>query len=562
MTVAITWILIGLAALAILIVIVARFYERSNREVSLVKTGIGGRKVVMDGGTIVVPYFHQVTRVNMQTLRLDVTRKGEAALITHDRLRVDVEVAFYLSVIASGEGIARAAQTLGDRTFHPDKLRDLIEGKLVDALHSSAARVTMDDLHENRGGFVAEVRDSLAESLARNGLELDSVSLTALDQTPFRTLDENNVFNAAGMRKLAEVIAKSRKERAEIDADAEVSVRKAAMGVTKRKLEIELEEQEAEISQIQQIETLRAAQMAEVVKRKADSERESARARILMEQDIRAADIARERAVAEAEIAKEKEIEEAQIARERDIEIANQDRRIIIARKSQEELKARAGMDLAKADAVRMEEGIITARQVAEAERRKQIAVLGAQQEGEIQGTRLRMGALAEKDAAADRAQARIQQARAEAESMETRSAAKKSEMLAEAEGKRALIDAENAMEAHVASLKAELARIEALPGVVAEMVKPAEKIDSIKIHSISGLGIGGAGKESGAGQKPVFSQALDSILEMAVQLPALRKIGQELGFSLDEGLADVFSGKSSKSTKKNTAEEEDSKDK
>ena len=561
MTVAITWILTGSGLLAILIVLIARFYERSNREISLVKTGIGGRKVVMDGGTIVIPYFHEVTRVNMQTLRLEVTRKGEAALITHDRLRVDVEVAFYLSVIASAEGISQAAQTLGNRTFHPEKLRELIEGKLVDALHSAAARVTMDDLHENRGAFVADVRDGLAESLARNGLELDSVSLTALDQTPFRTLDENNVFNAVGMRKLAEVIAKSRKERAEIDADAEVSVRKAAMGVTKRKLEIELEEQEAEISQIQQIETLRAAQMAEVVKRKADSERESARARILMEQDIRAADIARERAITEAEIAKEKEIEEAQIARERDIEIANQDRRITIARKSQEELKARAGMDLAKADAVRMEEGIITARQIAEAERRKEIAVLGARQEGEIQGTLLRMGALAEKDAAADRAQASIEQARAEAEAMETRSAARKSEMLAEAEGKRALIEAENAMEKHIASLKAELARIEALPGVVAEMVKPAEKIESIKIHNISGLGTGFSGGESGAGHKPPVSQALDSILEMAVKLPALRKIGQELGFSLDEGLADVFGRERPKSTDATSKEKEDPED-
>lgn len=151
MNVEFTWILAGLAVLAVLIVIYARFYERSNREIALVKTGIGGRKVVMDGGALVIPYFHEVSRVNMQTLRLEVNRSGGAALITNDRLRVDVGVAFYLSVIATPEGIARAAQTLGNRTFDADKLRDLIEGKLVDALRSVAAGMTLDELHENRG---------------------------------------------------------------------------------------------------------------------------------------------------------------------------------------------------------------------------------------------------------------------------------------------------------------------------------------------------------------------------------------------------------------------------
>ncbi|MDP1533805.1 MAG: SPFH domain-containing protein, partial [Rubrivivax sp.] len=265
MSLIITWTLVVLLVLVIAVVLLARFFERATRETSLLRTGLGGRRVVMDGGVVAIPYFHQVSRINMQSLRLEVGRSGEAALITKDRLRVDVGVEFYVSVLASEEGIARAAQTLGNRTFDAAKLRELIEGKLIDALRAVAARFTMDDLHENRGRFVAEVRDSLLESLARNGLELDSVSLTALDQTPFKALDENNAFNAVGMRKLAEVIATSKKERAAIDADAEVSVRRAAMDAARRKLQIDLEEQTAQIAQVQQIETLKAAQMTEVV---------------------------------------------------------------------------------------------------------------------------------------------------------------------------------------------------------------------------------------------------------------------------------------------------------
>ena len=503
---AISWVIAGLIALAIIITILARLYVRSTREVSLVRTGVGGRKVIMDGGTIAIPYFHEISRVNMQTLRLEVSRTDGAALITKDRMRVDVVLAFYISVINSEEGVARAAQTLGSRTFHPEKLRELIEGKLVDALRTSAANTTMDDLHENRGKFVEDIHTNLSESLTRNGLELDSVSLTALDQTPFRHLDEDNAFNAVGMRKLAEVIAKSKKERASIDADAEVAVRKAAMEASKQKLQIELEEQEAEIAQVQQIESLKASQLAEVVKRKAESEKESALARIAMEETIRMADIAREQTLKEAEI-----------VRERNIEIATQERQIIIAKKSQEESKARGEADAARAKAITEAESILTAREVAEAQRRKAVAMIVAEQT----------------------AQASVVSAKGEAEATERMAVAKKTELKSMAEGQQAVIKAENEIKPHIASMKVDLAKVETMPKVVAEMVKPAEKIDSIKVHNISGFGANQNAGGEGFKRSPVNS-VVDSIMDMAVQLPVLKKLGEELGLDLETEMENI----------------------
>jgi flotillin len=50
--------------------------------VSLVKAGVGGRKVVIEGGTRAIPYFHEISRGNMQTQRLNVHCPGNASLIT------------------------------------------------------------------------------------------------------------------------------------------------------------------------------------------------------------------------------------------------------------------------------------------------------------------------------------------------------------------------------------------------------------------------------------------------------------------------------------------------
>ncbi|MEO1725216.1 MAG: SPFH domain-containing protein, partial [Pseudomonadota bacterium] len=240
---------VPIVAIVVLLVFVglvlARLYRRSTREVSLVKTGAGGRRVIMDGGTIVIPLLHEISPVNMKTLRLEVRRWGEGSLITKDRMRVDVGVEFYVSVQANEDGIAKAAQTLGDKTFNIEGLREMIEGKLVDGLRSVAAKMSMDELHENRAEFVQQVQNAVSEDLLKNGLMLETVSLTALDQTPFDSLDENNAFNAIGMRKLAEVIAESKKRRAEIDAEAETAVRQSAMEAAKRKLTIDREEEEA-----------------------------------------------------------------------------------------------------------------------------------------------------------------------------------------------------------------------------------------------------------------------------------------------------------------------------
>ena len=501
------WIVLIIVVLAVFIALAAWFYERATNEVSLVRTGIGGRKVVIDGGTLAIPYFHEVSRVNMQTIRMDVSRTGESALITKDRMRIDVGAEFYASVIPDSAAITRASQTLGKRTFQPDQLKSLIDGMMVDALRAVAAQMTMDELHENRSEFVREVHSALTDTLAKYGLQLDSVSLTALDQTPFSSLDENNAFNAVGMRRLAELIAKSKKERAEIEGETAVAVRRAEVEANQRRLEIDLEQRRAEIAQTQEIETLLAAQLTEVARRKADAERDAAHARIRMEQEIQAASIQRELQVREAEI-----------AQLRALEMAEQDKTIQIAAKSQEESKAKADATSARSALVRAEEDIRTLKEMAEAERRKSLAVLAAEQDAEANATRSRITAAADQDVAKVKGVIK----REEAASM-------KVYRLAEAEAEAAKIKAENSRSADLMALETERLRLEKMPTIISEMVKPAEKIKGININQVTGLGRGGDGETSSA-----TGQAISSILDMAISLPAMKKIGDQIGLNLD----------------------------
>jgi uncharacterized membrane protein YqiK len=186
--------------------ILVRLYQKATKELAFVRTGLGGQKVIKDGGAMVLPGLHNIIHVNMNTLRLEVSRINQEALITKDRMRVDVKAEFFVRVQPSVDAIANAAQTLGAKTMKPTELKELVEGKFVDALRSVAAQMAMEELHEQRASFVQKVQNVVAEDILKNGLELESVSLTGLDQTKKEFFNPANVFDAEGLTKMTEAI--------------------------------------------------------------------------------------------------------------------------------------------------------------------------------------------------------------------------------------------------------------------------------------------------------------------------------------------------------------------
>ena len=85
------WLILAVIVIFILYWVMNWLYRRSTKEIAFVRTGFLGEKVVIDGGAFVWPIIHDITPVNMNTLQLEVVRDREDAVITKDRLRVDVE---------------------------------------------------------------------------------------------------------------------------------------------------------------------------------------------------------------------------------------------------------------------------------------------------------------------------------------------------------------------------------------------------------------------------------------------------------------------------------------
>lgn len=516
-------ILIALFALGL---VFARLYHRASKEIAFVRTGLGGERVVRDGGALVLPVLHETIPVNMNTLKLEVLRAREAALITHDRMRVDVQAEFYVRVKPDAAAISTAAQTLGRRTMEPAALKELVEGKFVDALRAVAAGMTMEGLHENRVDFAQKVQVAVAEDLLKNGLELESVSLTGLDQTAADFFNPQNAFDAQGLTKLTQEIELRRKQRNDIERDTKIQIEMKNLQTERQSLEIARDQEYARLLQDQEVKVRAAEAAATIAQQEAERHREAEQAKI-----------ASDRAIAEAEIEKRRLIEQREIERERAVRIADQEREIAVSHKSQEESAAKADADAALAKAVAAEEEVKKVRETAVAERSKAVRLVQAREQAEQEAIAITVAAEAEKKASDDRAEALRVAATGEADAVRIRAQADEERYRVEADGQRAINQARNALSAEQVALEIRLELLRRLPEIIEQSVRPMERIEGIRIVDVRGMGaIAGGGGEGGGGSGNgggnLAASVVDHALRYRAQRPLVDALLREVGLS------------------------------
>jgi uncharacterized membrane protein YqiK len=527
------WAVIGLAAIVIICYLFYWFYRRSTKETAFVRTGLGGQKVVINGGAFVIPIFHDVAPVTMRTHRLIVSCVRDAAVITKDRMRVDVVAEFYVRVQPDKNGVAFAAQTLGRRSADPEALRELVEGRFIDILRSAAAEMTMEELHEKRGEYVTRVREAIVEPLRKSGLEAEAVSLTELDQTNMEFFNPSNAFDAEGLTRLTEQIEQRKKRRNDIEQDTLIAIRRKNLETEKLALEIDRDTQYARLDQEREIGVQSAMQRAELARQRAARELEAEQAQIALREGVERSRISQEMAIDAQRIRREIEVQRLEVERRKSLEIAEQQRAIAVADQSRAQSEAFAAAEAARAKAITAEEQVFTAREVAVAERRKQIELIAASQEAERSSTRLLIEAQAEKTAAADRAAAVRLIAEGDAEADKIRAMASRLRNEIMAEGQRLMNEAQNILTPESRAGAMRMFLIERLDAIIRESVKPMEKIDEIKIFHVDGLiapsqstGDGG----SRGGYNSIADELVNSALRYRAQAPLIDKLLKEIG--------------------------------
>ena len=284
-------------AIAIIVYLLHWLYRRSSKEVSFVRTGMLGEKVVISGGAFVLPIIHNITQVGMRTLSLNIKRAGDKSLITKDRMRAELVTEFFTKVPPEAKAVSTAAQTLGNRTLDPEHLKEVVAGRFADALGEVAPKMTLDEIQENRGQFVKQVANIANESIGHTGLALETVSIISLDQAPIEMFNPANTFDSQGLTQLTEQIEERKKKRNDITQDTKISIENKNLETVQKELEIKKNEEFSKYQQEREIAIQRAKEKTETIKEKAEKEREAEEAEIRSQEQIEVAKISQNQVI-------------------------------------------------------------------------------------------------------------------------------------------------------------------------------------------------------------------------------------------------------------------------
>ncbi|MDP5172230.1 MAG: flotillin family protein [Bacteroidia bacterium] len=514
------------------VLLIRLFYRKINQGQALVRTGYGETKVAFNG-MWVIPLLHNAEVMDISLKQVIINRDNKDGLICKDNLRADIKVAFYVRVNPTVEDVKMVANTIGcARASDPELLNVLFESKFSEALKTIGKRFDFVELYDAREKFRDEIINLIGRQL--NGYFLDDAAIDYLEQTPVQYLDEDNILDAEGIKKIRDLTARQITQANKIQREKEKEIKKQDVEAREAILELEKQQAEKEDVQRREVASVKARESAETLKVQEEERTKSDRARINREREIEVEEQNKMRDVIAAKKNKERTeaIETEKVERDRELEATERERIVELARIEKEkalEVERKNIQDVIR-DRVAVEREVVEEREKIKdteafqgAEREKKVAILAAEQRAEAALVERLKKAEADKDAAVMEAERRITEATA------NREAADK-----DAESKKIMADA--TAEEHAALGLAEARVLEA----------KAQAREKEGLASANALEF----------QNKAEAKGIE--LKGEAQAEADRKKGQmEAKISLEKGMADaqVLEAKAAASEKMGTSE-------
>lgn len=447
-------IIVGAVVIIGFLAMLSRFYRKPTQGTVLVRTG--GRMKSSDGGMWVFPVIHKLEVMDISLKSIEIKRSGKDGLICKDNMRADIGVTFFVRVNPTAEDIKKVAQNVGcQRASHPEALGQLFDAKFSDALKTVGKQFMFAELYDQREKFRSMVQEEIGHEL--NGYHLEDSAIDHLEQTPIDFLDEQNILDAEGIKKITELTATQKILSNNINREKEKTITQQDVNAREAILEMERQLAETEEKQKREVASIKAREEAEAEKVRQEERKKAENARIQTEEELAIAEQNKEREVIVAQKNKERTdaVETERVEKDRLLEVNERERVVTLAEiekeKSIEEerkniqgiIRERVSIEKTVVDE---EERIKDTRAFAGAEREKKVAVTAAEQAAEAELVKEIKAAEAQRQAAEFAAKQKLIEAEAQQQAATQ-----------EAEAIKVLADAEATKQAAVGMAEAKV---------------------------------------------------------------------------------------------------------
>jgi uncharacterized membrane protein YqiK len=369
---------LGIVVVAVVVVgailLFAKFYRKVEQGKALIVNKMKAEPEVTFTGMVVLPIFHKAEVMDISVKTLEIDRRGKEGLICKDNIRADIKVTFFVRVNKTREDVIKVAQSIGCmRASDPKTLEELFNAKFSEALKTVGKQLDFVDLYTKRNEF----RDHIVEVIGRdlNGYVLEDAAIDFLEQTPLYSLDENNILDAQGIRKITELTAIEHVRTNEFQNNEKKSIKKQDVEAAEAILALERQEADALARQQREIETVKAREQAEMLKVQAEERLKAENARIKVEQEI---GINQENLNREVEVAQKNRerviaVETERVEKDRALEAISREREVELQRIAKEQELEKKKKEIAEV----IRERIVVEKTVAEQEEKiKELRVL------------------------------------------------------------------------------------------------------------------------------------------------------------------------------------------
>lgn len=375
-----------------LVAMIVNWYKKAKQGEAIVKTGMGGTKVSFSG-LIVVPVIHKHEMMDITLKTILTQRMGKDGLICKDNLRADIKVAFFVRVNQTAEDVKQVAQSIGcSRASDQKMVENLFDAKFSEALKTVGKKFDFEELYNGREDFKMEILQIIGTDL--NGYILDDCAIDYLEQTPLTHLDENNILDSIGIKKIIEITSVQKVAANQIEKDKEMTLKKQNVEAEETILELDKQLTEQKEKQRREVESIKYREQAEIDKIKEEEHQKSEKARITAAEEIEILNENKLRQVILAEKQKEKTlaVENERVRKESELEAVERTRIVEIAtiekekaveehkKEIQDVIRERVAVEKA---VVIEEEKIKDTQEFAAAERTKSVALTKAEQEAQ-----------------------------------------------------------------------------------------------------------------------------------------------------------------------------------
>ncbi|OGQ88287.1 MAG: hypothetical protein A2289_23005, partial [Deltaproteobacteria bacterium RIFOXYA12_FULL_58_15] len=368
--------------------IISKFYRKVEQGHALVVNKIGKTTVSFTGG-LVLPIIHRAEIMDISLKTIEIDRRGKEGLICADNIRADIKVTFFVRVNKTQEDVLKVAQSVGcTRASKQDTVEELFNAKFSEALKTVGYNMEFVSLYNKRDDFKERIIKVIGTDL--NGYSLEDAAIDFLEQTPLDSLDEDNILDANGIRKITELTVAQHVFTNEKQNWERQEITRQNVTARERILDLERQQAEAEAKQRREVETVKAEAEAQTEVRQAEERARAEAAKIDADEAIALEDEERKRKVAVAQknrervvaveqerVLKDRNLEAIGRQREEQINLINKDKALEVEKKAiADVIRERVAVEKTVAQE---EEQIKDLRAIAGAERHKKTTIITAE---------------------------------------------------------------------------------------------------------------------------------------------------------------------------------------